>query len=620
MRSLKAKLIVFVALLMVIVSTLIAVLVYGQMRRGMVEGVDHELSGTAHGYSAFVGRWHADKLQSTLAGNALANMPDPIPMLARLNEGGGFSLSYIGYPDHHIVYSDGHAQKPGYDPVARPWYQLAVSTGKAGVSAPYIASSNGKLRVTFFSPVFNDGVLKAVVGGDIPIDDLAKTVLSIKLRGEGFAFLADKNGNVIAHPDPQLTLKPLTQSAPELTLARLNAAAESGNTQEVLIEGRSMYVQIVPVEGTDWLMGIAMDAAVVSQPMLKVLQTIVVIVLVALAILVPIAGMLKGLHGLNRAMREISLGEGDLTRRIEVQGKDEIAETAAAFNTFIDHLQRMFHAVKTEADRVIGGVENLGSAMGKMAEDSREISDVTSSNAATLEQISVSISHIADAAGEADTLVTSTDAISCDSAADIGKIAQEIAHTVDAVKGLSSMLSALDQRSQQISGITNVIKDIADQTNLLALNAAIEAARAGDMGRGFAVVADEVRKLAERTTQATQEIARMVSAIRAETSDAVSSMQHTVSLVDGGAELTQSAALRIADIRVSMQSVVAKMNEISLSTSEQHNATTMIAQSTERINGRIIDSDNSLQTVHGNLSVLGEAALELQEMFSRFRV
>ncbi|MDE1714202.1 methyl-accepting chemotaxis protein, partial (plasmid) [Chromobacterium amazonense] len=132
------------------------------------------------------------------------------------------------------------------------------------------------------------------------------------------------------------------------------------------------------------------------------------------------------------------------------------------------------------------GVESVTHTVDKVAHDSRQIADVSSSNAATLEQITVSISHIADAAREADTLVNHTGDVSSESASGMLRISNEMNSTVDAVKGLSSMLASLDQRSQQISGITNVIKDIADQTNLLALNAAIEAARAGEMGRGFA--------------------------------------------------------------------------------------------------------------------------------------
>jgi methyl-accepting chemotaxis protein len=627
MRSLKVKLILFVAMLMAIVSLVIAGLVYGQMRSSMVSGVNNELSGTAHGYSQFVQNWYNDKLQTIVAGNPMVDMaPETqVPMLLRLNDAGNFGGYYIGYADHHIVYWDGHKQAATYDPAKRPWYIQAAASGKAGVSSPYTDFDTGKLCVTFTSPIYAGGTLKAVVGGDVFIDALVKTVLGIKLRGDGYAFLVDTNGNVIAHPNQQLTLKPLANSAPDLTADRLNAAAASGETQQVSMDGRDMYVQVVPVAGTNWLMGVAMDTSVVSGPMTRVLLSIVATVLVALIVLVPIAGMVLGgmlreIKRLNVAMHEISQGEGDLTRRLEVHGRDEIADTAMAFNTFIDHLQKMFQAVKSEADRVTSGVQIMSETVRKVAEDSREISDVSSSNAATLEQITVSISHIADAAREADDLVSQTGNVSGESTADMEKISREMGRTVDAVKGLSGMLSTLDNRSQQISGITNVIKDIADQTNLLALNAAIEAARAGEMGRGFAVVADEVRKLAERTAQATLEITGMVNTIRDETNQAVTNMQRTVSSVDGGVELTQNAVQRIANIQGAMQSVVAKMNEITLSTSEQHNATTVIAQSTERINGRIIDSDSALQGVRQNLSTLTDAAQKMREMFSRFRV
>ncbi|MBV8647435.1 methyl-accepting chemotaxis protein [Paludibacterium sp.] len=625
MRSLKVKLIVFVAVLMTILSAVIAGLVYSQMRSSIVSGVDNELAGTANGYATFVQSWYSDKLQTVVAANPVANSADPVPTLARMNEAAGFATTYVGFADHHIVYSDGHPQKAGYDPAKRPWYQQAVAMGKPGVSAPYVDFDTGKLCLTFVSPVMEGGSLKAVVGGDVFIDALVKAVLSIKLRGDGYAFLVDKSGNVIAHHNQQLTLKPLASIAPDLTADKLNALAGSGDTLQTQLEGNDSYVKVVPIAGTDWLLGMTMGASVVSEPLTKLLLTIVGIAVVALIVLVPIAsavlaGMLGGLKRLSQAMREISQGEGDLTRRIDVSGHDEIAETARAFNTFIGHLQEMFRAVKQEADRVIEGVEEAGTTVRRVADDSREISDVSSSNAATLEQITVSISHIADAAQEADTLVNQTGSVSSDSAADMEKISREMGRTVDAVKGLSSMLETLDNRSQQITGITNVIKDIADQTNLLALNAAIEAARAGEMGRGFAVVADEVRKLAERTAQATLEITGMVNTIREETSLAVTNMQRTVSSVDGGVELTQNAVQRIEAIRSAMESVVAKMNEISLSTSEQHNATTVIAQSTERINGRIIDSDNSLQGVHQTLSVLNDAASKMREMFGRFRV
>ncbi|MEJ8676759.1 methyl-accepting chemotaxis protein [Chromobacterium amazonense] len=625
MRSLRVKLIAFIALLLVVLGVVITILVYGQMRNEIIQGVENELDGTSKGYAGLVASWYKSKVGVVIAANPLVAEQDPRQTLARLSQAGGFDMTYIGTAQHVMIRSDMKPQPQGYDPVARPWYQQAAASGNPGVSDPYVDFDTKKLVVTFVSPVKDGSGLKAVVGGDIFIDDLVKTVLSVKLRGNGYAFLVDKTGKVIAHPDASLTLKPLTEKVPELTGDRLTQLAASNGMVPVQIGGENKLVEVQPVEGTNWLLGVVTDEAVVTNPLRTLLLTIiglgaVCVVILAVVASVILSKMLSGLGRLRGAMLEISQGEGDLTRRIQVSGQDEIAETATAFNRFIDQLQKMFLAVKEEAERVTNGVESVTHTVDKVAHDSRQIADVSSSNAATLEQITVSISHIADAAREADTLVNHTGDVSSESASGMLRISNEMNSTVDAVKGLSSMLASLDQRSQQISGITNVIKDIADQTNLLALNAAIEAARAGEMGRGFAVVADEVRKLAERTGQATVEISGMVSTIREETSQAVNNMQRTVNSVDGGVELTQSAVERIEQIQQAMQEVMAKMNEITLSTSEQHKATTLIAQSTEQINGRIVDSDDALQTVRDTLSSLTQSANNMRQLFSSFHV
>ncbi|WP_082824204.1 methyl-accepting chemotaxis protein [Crenobacter luteus] len=625
MRSLRTKMILVIALMLGALGAVLTGLIYLQMKKSVEAGIAKELSAVAVGQGGVIEEWAHDKVRIVEAAVPVATLAEPRVYLDNLNRAGGFDVSYIGYADKRMLYSDGRPQKPDYDPTVRPWYGLAKQVGKPTISEPYVDFDTKKLVVTVVAPVNAGGQLLAVAGGDIFIDALVKSVLGVKLNVDGYAFLVEKSGKVIAHPDQTLTLKPIAEKIPALTSDKVGALAESGELAEVDSDGKSYFARLVAVPGTDWFLGVVVDRDQVLAPLNSLLYTVLATALAVFLVMVPLASfvlgrMLAGLARLRDAMREISQGEGDLTRRIEVAGEDEIAETAHAFNGFIERLQTMFRAIRDEADRVSGGVEAVGGTIARVADDSRQISDVSGSNAATLEEITVSISHIADAAREADALVGQTGEVSGQSAEAMARITGEMERTMSAVRELSGMLSTLDGRSQQISGITNVIRDIADQTNLLALNAAIEAARAGEQGRGFAVVADEVRKLAERTGAATVEISGMVSAIRDETRQAVDNMQHALGAVDGGVALTREAAEQIGQIREAMAAVVAKMNEISLSTREQHNATTQIAQSTERINSRIIESDGALQGASHTLGGLAEAAGSLRQQFSRFRL
>ncbi len=160
-----------------------------------------------------------------------------------------------------------------------------------------------------------------------------------------------------------------------------------------------------------------------------------------------------------------------------------------------------------------------------------------------------------------------------------------VEETVNKMKDIAGVVTQsaenikkLGESSKEIGKIVSVINEIADQTNLLALNAAIEAARAGDQGRGFAVVADEVRKLAERTTDATKQIANMIQSIQEDTGNAVNIMVQGNSEVNSGIALADRAGDALKSIVSSSEDVMSMINQIAAASEEQSSTTEQIAQ------------------------------------------
>ena len=310
----------------------------------------------------------------------------------------------------------------------------------------------------------------------------------------------------------------------------------------------------------------------------------------------------------------------DFTHRFEAGSRDETGRMAQALNELLASLQHSLGQLVTIGNRVGHGSETLDGRASALSATSDQVTRSTVEMAAAIEQMTVSIAHVAGQSGDAlQAAQTSRELAECGSTAiadTIGKvhcIAEQAARTSTQVATLSTQLS-------DVSAIVTIIKDIADQTNLLALNAAIEAARAGERGRGFAVVADEIRKLAERTAQSTQQISATITHVQSEADGTVAAIQRTEEEVIAGVAHARSADEAIRKILAGASTVVSRISEISEAMREQHIASNGIAIEVEKIANLAEESHaGAMETAHVSTS-LNQDGSALLNIVAQYRV
>lgn len=312
------------------------------------------------------------------------------------------------------------------------------------------------------------------------------------------------------------------------------------------------------------------------------------------------------------------IASGDLTMPIEVRGDQNSLLGAIAA------MQRDLRSLIGRIGYSANALSDMSRSVATLANEVTNVSDqqsqAASGMAASVQQMTVSISHIADSAGSARDVSDESGKLSAEGAKVIAEAVTEMRRIHESVQDTSHAIDDLGKKTETISTIMNVIKEVADQTNLLALNAAIEAARAGEQGRGFAVVADEVRKLAERTSSATDEIARMIVDIQQSSGQSQHTMDEAVSRVNNGLTLAERGGETVGRIHTSADRVADVVNAISSALRQQNAASTDIARNVEHIAQSASGNAHSARQVAEATTQMRDLTNELHQSVGRFRV
>ena len=317
--------------------------------------------------------------------------------------------------------------------------------------------------------------------------------------------------------------------------------------------------------------------------------------------------------------KNLTSGDKDLTIRLTTKTKDELAELALYFNTFIENVQTIVKEVKEAAQDVASGNNQLAATM-------EEFSATFSSQAEQVDNIVVDMNVIKNNSEEATNemsqnlnKIDETTQRTIEGQHKLNNIKNTMLEISDNTKQLSKTIDNLLESSTQIGEILTVINDIADQTNLLALNAAIEAARAGDAGRGFAVVADEVRKLAERTTKATSEIENIISSLQHESEQAAVAMKSADTSVSTGVDVIEETASSFTYVVDGVNDVTNSTHSMMTNFEEQYHTIQDVTDKTQAIASGIEESNVAVNEVTVTVDHLQERTEKLKTLVEQFK-
>ncbi|TWI74109.1 methyl-accepting chemotaxis sensory transducer with Cache sensor [Desulfobotulus alkaliphilus] len=532
------------------------------------------------------------------------------------------------------------------------YYQIPLRTGKESIIDPYFYNVGGtEIWLTSFAvPIKKAGTVVGVVGIDMAINHLQSQVEKIRPYGTGVAAIFANGGTVAAHFDPSRLGRQMRDSERDMTGDRVNDfadAVQSGRqyTFTVYAEqmGTDIYVLAQPFSigrsTTPWSFAVGIPMNQVLAPVKSLLYYIVVTGLAVIAIaafaVILFSGSITGpIRRVADNLKEISEGEGDLTKRLPVKGGDEIAVLSTRFNTFMEKLQAMVRQIQKNAISLEQSSSGLNAIAANMASETEGTAMNAGRVAAASQEMSTSIHAVASAMEEASTninmVATATEQMTSTITEIAGhtEMARNISEkAVTTGRAASERMQALEHAARQISTVTETITEISEQTNLLALNATIEAARAGEAGKGFAVVAGEIKELSRQTSHATREIRTSIEGIQGLTRETIDTISEVVSVIGEISEVNATIATAVEEQSVATKEIAGNISqasagaqEVNANVSQLSTVSSDISRDISGVNEKTVNLKKEGDEVTGSASELARLGSELSHLVVRFRV
>ncbi|OEE39660.1 methyl-accepting chemotaxis protein [Vibrio anguillarum] len=345
--------------------------------------------------------------------------------------------------------------------------------------------------------------------------------------------------------------------------------------------------------------------------------TILVLIIVALVVIKSVVSSIEQVTG---SLREIAEGEGDLTVRINYNGRDEVADLVYWFNQFISKIHKSLNSTRETIATLESVSSRLSSTSSNTSQQVRSQENIMQSVSSAVNSLSDSVTSIAENAAFASSEATSANDTAQTGSAVVESTIVSIEHLAKDVNQAAQVVNELESYTNNAGVILNTIRSIAEQTNLLALNAAIEAARAGEQGRGFAVVADEVRTLASRTQSSTEEIQQVLEKIQKGSSLVVDAMTKGQQSASNTVSESEQSGVALVNITEKVKSIVQLNQQIAAATEEQNRTSKIIfdnIQDMDEISRSVSDGSRALDGISTDIQSVTQ---NLSEVIRQYKV
>ena len=522
------------------------------------------------------------------------------------------------------------------------------------VAKVMLEDQKDKLKVATHSTALAVGQSISAIGDEQQKIDAIRLAID-KIRFEkdssGYYFVYRGTTNVALPPNKKLQGKDLGNLKDKNNVYLVKAMRDQAQAGGGFIEyvwpkpgagdvPKLSYAEMIP--GTDFWIGTgvyldnidaytsAMESGLNEKVRAMTFQMLgiagLIFVVITSLCLVIILGITQALKRIISGVQDIAEGEGDLTKRVDIDSKDELGELAKWLNLFLEKIQDIIKQIAKESIGVDGASNELTGISGDMAEVAQKTSDQADAVAAASEQMSTSLNSVAAAMEESSQNVNLVASAAEEMTSTINEIAGNAEKTRETSQEASSkageageMIKDLGDAAKSIGQVTETITDISNQTNLLALNATIEAARAGEAGKGFAVVANEIKDLAEQTAGATLDIKKQIENVQTVSTTTATSISEVIQVIETAEEMIATIAAAVTQQSAATQEISSNIEQLSSGIQEVNENVSQSSVVATQISEDIANVNASSSQITANGHTVKERAAQLKQMAEKLK-